>query len=61
MDLSQVPLGFGMALARNAAALAAYAAMPEKEREHVLGMAHNAQSREEMQRIVDHLADGSAF
>ena len=53
MDFSKVPVGFGMALAMNAPAMAAYAAMTEQQRQAVLNKAHNARSEEEMQQIIN--------
>ena len=55
MDFTEVPMGFGMALAMNEPALNAYAAMTEPQKQAVLRKARNAQSREEMQRIVESL------
>ena len=53
MDFYKVPIGFGMALAMNEPAMAAYAAMTEEEKGTVLERAHHARSEEEMHRIVD--------
>ena len=44
MDFYKVPIGFGMALAMNASAMEAYAAMEENEKQAVLNKAHNARS-----------------
>ena len=55
MDFTKVPIGFGMALAMNEPALNAYAAMTEQQKQAVLRKAHNAQSRQEMQSIVESL------
>ena len=55
MDFTEVPMGFGMALAMNEPALNAYAAMTEQQKQAVLTKAHNARSREEMHRIVESL------
>ena len=59
MDFYQVPLGFGMALARNFNAMNAYSAMTEEQKKAVLERAHNACSEKEMSQIVDSLARGS--
>lgn len=53
MDFAKVPIGFGMALAQNEAAMARYAALNEEEKQTVLARAHNARSEEEMHRIVN--------
>ena len=56
MDFYKVPIGFGMALAMNEPAMAAYSAMSEEEKEKILNQAHNARSEEEMHRIVSSIA-----
>ena len=56
MDYYQVPLGFGMALARNFNAMNAYSAMTDDQKRAVLERAHNARSDKEMRGIVDSLA-----
>lgn len=58
MDYYQVPLGFGMALARNFNAMNAYSAMTDDQKRAVLERAHNARSEKEMSGIVDSLARG---
>ena len=56
MDFYQVPIGFGMALARNPQALNAYSAMTEEQKQGLLNRAHNARSEQEMNRIVNGIA-----
>ena len=56
MDFYKVPIGFGMALAMNEPAMAAYSAMSEEEKQKILDKAHNARSEEEMHRIVNGIA-----
>ena len=56
MDFYQVPIGFGMALARNPKALNAYSAMTEEQKQAILNQAHNARSEQEMHRIVNGIA-----
>ena len=58
MDFNQVPLGFGMALARNFNAMNAYSAMTDDQKRAILNRARNARSQQEMSRIVDSLAQG---
>ena len=53
MDFYKVPIGFGMALAMNPPALNAYSAMTEEQKQTILKKAHNAQSEQEMHRIVN--------
>lgn len=56
MDYYQVPIGFGMALARNPRALNAYSAMTEDQKQAIISQAHNARSEQEMSRIVNGIA-----
>ena len=56
MDYYQVPIGFGMALARNPRALNTYSAMTEQQKREILNQAHNARSEQDMNRIVSGLA-----
>lgn len=56
MNYYQVPIGFGMALARNPQALNAYSAMTKEQQQAILNQAHNARSEQEMNRIVNNLA-----
>ena len=56
MDFYKVPIGFGMALAMNEPAMAAYSAMSEEEKQKILNKAHHARSEEEMHRIVSSIA-----
>lgn len=53
MDFYKVPIGFGMALAMNEPAMAAYANMTEEEKQAILNKAHHARSEAEMHKIVD--------
>ena len=55
MDFYQVPIGFGMALARNADAMAVYSAMTEEQKQSILQQAHNARSEQEMHQLVNGL------
>lgn len=57
MDFTEVPIGFGMALAQNEKAVSAYAAMTREQKDAVIARAHQAESREEMQRIVADVAE----
>ncbi len=55
-QLPGIPLGFGMALAMNEAAVNAYAMMTREQKAAVLNRAHKTQTRQEMQILVDGLA-----
>ena len=56
MDFNKVPIGFGMALAQNFDAMAAYAAMTDDQKQAILNKAHNARSEKEMHQIVTSIA-----
>ncbi len=56
MDFYKVPIGFGMALAMNQPAMAAYAAMTEQQKQTILKRAHNVRSEREMHDLVASLA-----
>ncbi len=53
MDFYKVPIGFGMALAMNPAALNAYSTMTEEQKQAILDRAHNVRSEKEMHDIVN--------
>lgn len=52
-----IPLGFGMALAQNAAALEAFAAMTDEGRRQVLAQLPDLRSKQEMRAYVARLAE----
>ena len=56
MDFYKVPIGFGMALAVNAPAMNAYAAMTEEQKQEIINKAHNVRSEKEMHDLVASLA-----
>lgn len=58
MDFYKVPIGFGLALAADGAAMAAYAAMTEQQKQAILNKAHNARSEREMHDIVSQIVGG---
>ena len=58
MDFYKVPIGFGLALSANTAAMNRYAHLSEDRTQDVLNKAHNARSEEETYAIVAHLANG---
>lgn len=55
MDRTQLPLGFGMALAMNEPAMREFAAMTEAQRQAVLEQTHYVKSRQEMRQLVEGL------
>ena len=56
MDFYKVPIAFGMALAVNEPAMAAYSAMTEVQKQEILNKAHNAHSEKEMRQIISSIA-----
>lgn len=52
---TELPLGFGMALAMNERAMQHYAGLTESEKEQIILKCKDASSKEEMRRIVDSL------
>lgn len=61
MDFYKVPIGFGMELAMNPAAMSVYSAMTEAQKQAVLTRAHNVHSEKEMHDLVARLAGGTIF
>ena len=59
MDFYKVPIGFGMALAQNEAAMLRYAQLSEKEKSRILDKAHSIRSEGEMYSLVASLANGT--
>lgn len=56
VNLGELPMGFGMALAKNTKALTAFASLSEERRREVIEGTHAIQSKREMQEYVDHLS-----
>ena len=52
LDDLVLPLGFGMALAQNEAAMRGFEALSEEEKRTVLQRAHEVPSKEAMQQLV---------
>ncbi|MGN0519800.1 MAG: hypothetical protein ACI4LB_03590 [Candidatus Fimenecus sp.] len=62
MSEKELPLGFGMALAQNERAMAAFEALSDTEKQAILEKTHAVQSKQEMHALVNILAKGqSAF
>lgn len=55
----ELPMGFGMNLMQNEAAMRGYAGLTESEKEHLIMRCRDARSKDEMQKIVDDLAPGT--
>ncbi len=52
---AELPLGFGMALARNEAAMRKFESLNESEKQAVLRQVHNVRSKTEMRQLVSGL------
>ena len=59
MDFYSVPIGFGLALSGNTAAMNRYAHLNEQQKQNVLSKAHNVRSEKEMYALVARLANGT--
>ncbi len=53
-----LPLGFGMALAQNEAAMHEFESLSETEKQAVLRQVHAVRSKAEMRRLVSGLSEG---
>lgn len=49
---SQLPLGFGMALAQNEAAMHRFEALTDAEKQAIIQKTHSVRSKSEMQQLV---------
>ena len=56
MDFTKVPIGFGMELAQDEAAMQRYAVLTQEEKRALLKRAHSARSEAEMRQIVASIA-----
>ncbi len=59
MDFYNVPIGFGLALSANTAAMNRYAHLSESQKQDILNIAHNVRSEEEMYALVANLSNGT--
>lgn len=57
MDFCKVPIGFGMALAMNEPAMAAYATMTQEQKQDILNKARKAGSEQAMHQIVSSISE----
>ena len=61
MDFYQVPIGFGLALSANTAAMNRYAHLSEPQKQDILNKARGVRSEEEMYSLVASLANGTMY
>lgn len=52
MTNMELPLGFGMALAQNEAAMKKFESMTDSEKQAILQQTHNVRSKREMQQLI---------
>lgn len=59
MDFYNIPIGFGLALSANTAAMNRYAHLSDAQKQEILDKAHNVRSEKEMYTLVAGLANGT--
>ena len=57
MEQYVLPLGFGMALAQNEAAMKRFEALSEAEKQALIERTHTVSSKSEMRQLVNGLTD----
>lgn len=57
MQFAQIPIGLGMGLAMNTAAMERFAAMSEAQQQAFVSRTRQVRSKEEMQRLIDSLTE----
>lgn len=60
MKGKELPLGFGMALAQNEAAMQQFESMTDSEKQALLQQARGVNSKREMQQLVAGIVSGGA-
>ena len=55
MNMNELPLGFGMALAQHPEAMARFAGLPEEEQQAIINGVRAVRSKQEMQAYVEQL------
>lgn len=56
--LSELPMGFGMALARNTQAMETFSSLSREQQQEIIGKTHSVESKKEMQALVNSLVTG---
>ena len=59
MDFYNIPIGFGLALSANTAAMNRYAHLSDGQKHEILNKANNIHSEKEMYALVASLANGT--
>ena len=58
MDFYNIPIGFGLALSANTAAMNRYAHLSESQKQEILNKAHTVKNEKEIYSLVARLANG---
>ncbi len=59
MSKIELPLGFGMALAQNEAAMKSFEALSEDEKKAIIQKTHSVSSKAEMRSLVNSLTENT--
>ena len=59
MDFYNIPIGFGLALSANTAAMNRYTHLSETQKQDILNKTHNVRSEKEMYALVASIANGT--
>lgn len=58
---SEIPMGLGMALAKNLKSMAYFSSLSKKEQEQIINHTHEINSKKEMQSYVESLPNSNNF
>lgn len=59
--ITELPLGFSMAMAKNPEALSSFSSMSDAEQRELIDRCHNVTSKQEMQQLVNSITDYKTF
>lgn len=59
MSEFELPLGFGMALAQNEAAMSVFESLSDSEKKAIINKTHSVKSKSEMNALVNSLLGGT--
>ena len=59
MNFTELPLGFGMALAQNESAMKQFESLSESEKQAIIEQTHKVQSKSEMHQLVQSLTQST--
>jgi uncharacterized protein YdeI (YjbR/CyaY-like superfamily) len=57
----EVPIGLGMALAKNPAAMNHFSNLDVEGKRRIIEQTHSVRSKDEMDSLVSHITDGNSF